>query len=63
MELRNKVFRKVLMFRKKKMNQFSTASLITRNTNDIQQIQMALVMLLRIVVYAPIMVIGGVFKL
>ena len=44
------------------MNEFSTASLITRSTNDIQQIQMLMVMLLRIVFYAPIMAIGGVIK-
>ena len=43
-------------------DKFSTASLITRSTNDIQQIQMALVMILRMVLYAPIMGIGGVFK-
>ncbi len=44
------------------LTSFSTASLITRSTNDIQQIQMLAVMLLRMVLYAPIMAIGGIFK-
>ena len=44
------------------LTRFSTASLITRSTNDIQQIQMLAVMLLRMVMYAPIMAIGGIFK-
>ena len=60
--LRSGVFRKVMSFSNTEMNEFSTASLITRSTNDIQQIQMLMVMLLRIVFYAPIMAIGGVIK-
>ena len=62
MNLRNKVFRKVLSFSNEEMDKFSTASLITRNTNDIQQIQLVLVMMLRMVFYAPILGIGGVIK-
>ena len=61
-DLRGKVFSKVLDFSSAEMNKFSTASLITRSTNDIQQIQMLMVMLLRIVFYAPILGIGGVIK-
>lgn len=61
-DLRNQVFEKVVSFSNGEMNQFSTASLITRCTNDIQQIQMVLVMLLRIVAYAPLMGIGGLIK-
>ncbi len=60
--LREKVFKKVLKFTRKEFNEFSTASLITRSTNDIQQIQMLLAMLFRTVVYAPIMGIGGFLK-
>lgn len=62
MELRGTVFRKVLGFSNMEMNRFSTASLITRSTNDIQQIQMVSVMLLRMVFYAPILGIGGIIK-
>lgn len=62
MELRTNVFRKVVNFSNKEMDQFSTASLITRSTNDIQQVQMVCVMLLRMVFYAPILGLGGVFK-
>ena len=62
LELRGKVFRNVLGFSNVEMNRFSTASLITRSTNDIQQIQMVSVMLLRMVIYAPILGIGGVLK-
>ena len=62
MTLRGNVFKKVISFSNKEMDQFSTASLITRSTNDIQQVQMVLVMLLRIVAYAPILGIGGVIK-
>ena len=57
--LRDKVFQKVLSFSTKEFREFSTASLITRSTNDIQQIQMLLTMLFRVVVYAPIIGIGG----
>lgn len=60
--LRGKVFRKVVEFSNGEFDKFSTASLITRSTNDIQQIQMLTVMILRMVLYAPIMGIGGVFK-
>jgi ATP-binding cassette subfamily B protein len=60
--LRAKVFRKVTDFSNPEFDRFSTASLITRSTNDIQQIQMLMVMLLRIVFYAPILGIGGAFK-
>ncbi|MCH1978177.1 ABC transporter ATP-binding protein/permease [Lawsonibacter sp. OA9] len=62
MTLRNRVFKKVLHFTHAEMDQFSTASLITRSTNDIQQIQMVSVMLLRMVMYAPIIGIGGIIK-
>lgn len=57
--LREKVFRKVLSFSNKEFNEFSAASLITRSTNDIQQIQQLLSILFRVVVYAPIIAIGG----
>ena len=60
--LRDKVFKKVLQFTRKEFSEFSTASLITRNTNDIQQIQMLIAMLFRTVVYAPIMGIGGFLR-
>ena len=59
---RSAVFKKVVSFSSQEMDEFSTASLITRSTNDIQQIQMLMVMLLRIVFYAPILGIGGVIK-
>lgn len=62
MELRTKVFKKVVSFSGAEIDKFSTASLITRSTNDIQQIQMVVVMLLRMVFYAPILGIGGIFK-
>ena len=61
-DLREKVFCRVVGFSNAEMDQFSTASLITRSTNDIQQIQMVSMMLLRIVAYAPILGIGGVWK-
>ena len=61
-DLRNQVFKKVVDFSESEMKQFSTASLITRSTNDIQQIQMLLVFLLRTIFYAPIIAIGGVVK-
>ena len=61
-DLREKVFRKVVSFSNAEMDKFSTASLITRSTNDIQQIQMVAVLLLRMVAYAPIVGIGGVIK-
>lgn len=62
MNLRGKIFKKVINFSDAEMNKFSTASLITRSTNDIQQIQMVITMLLRMVAYAPIVGIGGVLK-
>ena len=62
MELRGKVFRKVVSFGNAEIDKFSTASLITRSTNDIQQIQMVVVMLLRLVLYAPIIGIGGIVR-
>lgn len=61
-DLRNRVFHKVIGFSNGEMDKFSTASLITRSTNDIQQIQMVTVMLLRMVAYAPIIGIGGIIK-
>lgn len=62
MTIREKVFKNVVGFSNAEMDKFSTASLITRSTNDIQQIQMVSVMLLRMVAYAPILGIGGVLK-
>lgn len=61
-ELRGRVFGKVVSFSQAEFDKFSTASLITRSTNDIQQIQMLMVMLLRVVFYAPIVGVGGVLK-
>lgn len=60
--LRKNVFRKVADFSNSEFDKFSTATLITRSTNDVQQIQMLMVMLLRIVFYAPILGIGAIFK-
>ena len=60
--LRSKTFEKVMRFSSKEMTEFSTASLITRSTNDIQQIQMMTVMMLRMVFFAPFMAIGGIIK-
>ncbi len=60
--LRGQVFAKVISFGNGEMDRFSTSSLITRSTNDIQQVQMASVMILRIVLYAPIIGIGGLVK-
>ncbi len=61
-DLRQQVFRKVVGFSNNEFDHFSTASLITRSTNDIQQIQTLIVMLLRMVLYAPIMAVGGIYK-
>ena len=61
-DLRGKVFHKVVGFSNNEFDHFSTASLITRSTNDIQQIQLIIVMLLRIVLYAPILAIGGIIQ-
>ncbi|MEG0958828.1 MAG: ABC transporter ATP-binding protein [Erysipelotrichaceae bacterium] len=60
--MRNDVFDKVEHFSSAEFNKFSTSTLITRTTNDVQQIQMVLVMVLRIVIYAPIMGIGAIIK-
>lgn len=60
--LRNSIYRKVLTFSGSELNHFSAASLITRSTNDIQQIQMTFTMIFRIVLYAPILGIGGLYK-
>ena len=59
-DLRAKVFHKVLSFSGNEMNNFSTSSLITRTTNDIQHVQMVIMIALRMVLYAPLMSIGGV---
>ncbi len=61
-DVRGKVFHNVVGFSNAEMDQFSTASLITRSTNDVQQIQMVTAMMLRIVLYAPIIGLGGVYK-
>lgn len=58
--LRQKVYTSVISYSGKEIDQFSTASLITRCTNDIQQVQMVEVMLLRLVLYAPVLAIGGI---
>lgn len=60
--LREQIFTKVISFSDNEINKFSTASLITRSTNDVQQIQMVTVMLLRMVLYAPILAVGGIIK-
>lgn len=62
MDLRENVFRKVEQFSLAEFDQFSIASLITRSTNDVQQIQMAFVMLLRLALYGPIMGVGAIIK-
>lgn len=61
-DLRGDVFAKVEGFSSAEFNKFSTSSLITRNTNDIQQVQMVIVMFIRIVIYAPIIGIGALIK-
>lgn len=60
--LRSKVFSKVVGFSKTEMKNYGTASLITRTTNDIQQVQQIIVMLMRVVFYAPIIAVGGIIK-
>lgn len=60
--LRRDVFRKVVSFSNAEFDKFSTASLITRSTNDIQQVQLLTVMVLRMVLYSPILAAGGVWK-
>lgn len=62
-DLRGNVFRKVIGFGNAELDKFSTASLITRSTNDVQQIQFATVMMLRMVLYAPILAIGGIINI
>jgi len=62
-DLRKQVFCKVLSFSQSEMDHFSTASLITRSTNDIQQIQMMVILMVRIVVYSPILAAGGILKI
>lgn len=62
MNLRNGIFQKVVRFSSAEMDTFSTASLITRSTNDIQQIQLVTALMLRMVAYAPILGIGGIIK-
>ncbi len=61
--LRGEIFKKVLTFHQNEIDHFSTASLITRSTNDVQQIQQSLVMILRIVFFAPLMAIGGIIRI
>lgn len=61
-KIREEVFEKVVSFSKTETKSFGTASLITRTTNDVQQVQMVLLMLLRVVFYAPIIGVGGVIK-
>ena len=61
-DLRGKVFSRVMQFSSAEMDQFSTASLITRSTNDVQQVQMVTAIFLRMLLYAPILGIGGVLK-
>jgi len=60
--LRSKVFEKITTFSKNEIKKFGTASLITRTTNDIAQVQQVILMLLRVVFYAPIIAIGGILK-
>ena len=62
MNLRRRVFQKVVSFSNTEMDQFSTSSLITRSTNDIQQVQQVSIILLRMVAYSPILGIGGILK-
>ena len=61
-DLRNAVYRKVITFSSREYHKFSTASLITRCTNDIQQVQQVMAMFFRIVLYAPILGLGGVIR-
>ena len=61
-DLREKIFKKVISYSNTEMDKFSTASLITRSTNDVQQIQIVTALLLRVLMYAPILGIGGVIK-
>lgn len=60
--LRSDIFTHVVSFSQAEMDKFSTASLVTRSTNDVQQIQQSLVMILRVVILAPLMAMGGLFR-
>lgn len=62
-DLRDKIFSKVLTFSQNEMGEFSTASLITRSTNDIQQLQLIVTLLLRIIIFSPILAMFGVFTI
>jgi len=62
-ELRGKLFAKVMSFSDAEVQRFSAASLITRGTNDVQQIQMMSIMLMRMVLYAPILAVGGIIMI
>ena len=61
-DLRQKVYSKVLRFGQAEIEHFSTSSLITRTTNDVQQVQNVMVMMLRMVIYAPILAVGGIWR-
>lgn len=62
-DLRDKIFSKVLTFSQNEMGEFSTASLITRSTNDIQQLQLIVTLLLRVIIFSPILAMFGVFTI
>lgn len=62
-DLRGKIFGKVLSFSQTELSEFSTASLITRSTNDIQQLQLVVTLLLRIIIFSPILAVGGIFNI
>lgn len=62
-DLRGKIYKKVIGFSNAELDKFSTASLITRSTNDVQQIQQVTVFMLRMVMYAPILAIGGIINI
>lgn len=62
MTLRKEVFEKVMSFSNAEMDSFQTSSLITRATNDVQQVQMTLTIMLRMVLYAPVLAVWGIFK-
>ncbi len=61
-DIRDKVYRNVMGYSSAEMDKFSSASLITRSTNDVQQVQMVIVMMLRMVLYAPIVGLGGIYR-
>jgi len=61
-DLRRAVFSKVESFSNTEFDRFSTASLITRTTNDVMQVQMLVIMMIRMIIYAPIMGVGGVIR-